>query len=270
MVRSSAGTADSQNVEVLLAVRAFDPARELSRDYREQLAMGIRQFMVLPRPLALDTYDNNVAANSGDEHAPDHFGALALNATYRTMLSRDGRLLYSRAVGGATTPDFDRAVLAAMAALDTSGLLPKPPGGVKWFTGSVAELVVLVVPRELARAPGKIYPSDTMLSVPLLKFRTPIERLDRNVRRVGGPSPRYPRDMQANAIEAKVMLQFVVDADGRTDMSTLQVLAPVPPLDFVKSVVASITHTHFDPLVIRGCAVRSLVQQPFVFGINGR
>jgi TonB family protein len=104
----------------------------------------------------------------------------------------------------------------------------------------------------------------------LLKFRTPIEKLDRNVRRVRGPFPRYPPNMQMNAIEAKVMLQFVVDADGRTDMSTLQVLAPVPPLDFVKSVLASVSNTHFDPLVVRGCAVRSLVQQPFVFGINGR
>jgi hypothetical protein len=268
--QSSAATADSQNVEVRLAVRAFDPDRELSRDYREMLSMGVRQFIAIPMPLQLDTYDENVAANGGDDRVPGHFGSLTLNATYRTMLSRDGRLLNSRAVGGATTPSFDRAVLDALVALDTSRLLPAPPTQAKWFRGDVAELVGLVIPRELARAPGKIYPGDTILSVPLLTFRTPIERLDRNVRRKGGPPPRYPPEMQMNAVEANVVLQFVVDADGRADMTTLQVLPPVPPLDFVKSALASVTLTHFDPMVIRGCAVRSLVQQPFVFGINGR
>jgi len=266
--QSSAATADSETVEILLAVRAFDPDRELSRDYRELLTMGVRQFITIPMPLQLDTYDVNVTANGGNDRVPGHFGALALDATYRTMLSRDGRLLNSRAVGGATTPTFDRAVLDALVALDTSRLLPAPPTGVKWFRGDVAELVVLVIPRQLARAPGKMYRSDTILSVPLVRFRTPIERVDHNVRRKGGPPPRYPPDMQVNGVEASVMLQFVVDADGRADMTTLQVLPPVPPLDFVKSVLASVAHTHFDPMVIRGCAVRSLVQQPFVFGIN--
>jgi hypothetical protein len=269
MLRSPAATGDSQTVEVVIAVRAFDPARELSRDYREMLSMGVRQFIAVPMPLGLDTYDENVAANGEDEHVP-HFAALALNATYRTMLSRDGRLLNSRAVGGATTPDFDRAVLAALAALDTSGLLPKPSASAKWFTGDVAELVVSVTPRPASRAPGKTYPTDTMPSAPLFKFRTPIERLDGSVHRASGPFPKYPLDMQKRGIEAKVMLQFVVDADGRTDMSTLQVLAPVPPIDFVKSAVTSLGETHFKPMIIRGCPVRSLVQQPFLFGIGRR
>ena len=266
-LRNSAGPADSQTVEVVLAVRAFSPGHELSRDYRELLSAGIRQFITLPAPLVLDTFDDNVAANAESERLP-RFAALALNATYRTMLTRDGRLLNSRAVGGATTPDFDRAMLAALAALDTSGLLPKPPAGATWFTGDVAEIVVLVTPRPVSRAPGKTYPTDTMPAVPLLSFRTPIERLDGSVRRAHGPVPKYPPDMEAQGTEAKVMLQFVVDANGKADMSTLQVLAPVPPIDFVRSAVASVTDTHFKPMTIRGCPVRSLVQQPFLFGIG--
>ena len=263
----AAASVDSQTIDVRLAVLAFDGERGLSRDYSELLATGIRQFLVLPTPLTLDTYDGNVAANAGRQN---RFGALTLSAAYRATLHRNGHLIHARPTGGATTPDFDAAMLSALVALDTSGLLPRPPDGADWFMDDTAALVVRVSPRNLARPKGEIARDDTLPAVPLLKMRVAVEKLDHDVRRVSGPLARYPQRMLERGEEAKAMLQFVVDVDGKADVGTMHVLPPIPYWDFVNAALQSIARTRYEPMVIGGCRVRSIVQQPYVFGLTGR
>ena len=81
---------DSQVVDVATTVNAVDPGHELSRAYRQMIGQGIRQFLVLPKPLTLDMYDENVEANGYPSGLPSRFTALTLYGLYRVTLRRDG------------------------------------------------------------------------------------------------------------------------------------------------------------------------------------
>jgi hypothetical protein len=261
---ATAASRDSQLLDIGTIVTALDAEHELSREYRQLIGMGIRQFIALPKPLPLDTYDDNVEANGYAGSTPSRYAALTLHGVYRVALRRDGRLLHARAVS-AKDRVFDSVLVNALVALDTSGLLPKPPASANWFTRDTVELRIVITAKSVRRIPGAIYPEDLSWIEPLLRIRVPIHRIEREVSRVSGPDPLYPDNLARSAIPGKVVMQFVVDIDGMADESTMQVMPPIPDTEFVNATFNAVRNSRFRPMVVGGCPVRTLIEQPFIF-----
>jgi len=83
----------------------------------------------------------------------------------------------------------------------------------------------------------------------------------------GSPRPRYPEMLRAGNIEGKVVAQFVVDADGRVETQTFQVITSAHYL-FEEAVRSALPSMRFTPAEVRGRRVRQLVQQPFIFAVQ--
>ena len=262
---ATAPSRDSQVVDVSTTVNAVDAEHELSRDYRQMIGQGIRQFLVVPRPLELDSYDENVEANGYQTGYPGRYTAMTLRGLYRVTLRRDGHLVNARTLVAGHGRQFDSALVAAIVAFDTSGLLPPPPAAAKWFVGDTAALEVLIGASSVRRIPGRVYQEDLTWSEPLLRLRVPVHRIERGVVKISGPDPDYPPSLVLEPTTAKVVLQFIVEVDGMVDETTVHALAPAPRWEFVQSTLDALRRTRFLPMIVAGCPVRTLIEQPFVF-----
>jgi TonB family protein len=78
------------------------------------------------------------------------------------------------------------------------------------------------------------------------------------------PTPRYPEALEKAKVEGIVLVQFVVNPDGRADMSTFKVLKSSNGL-FTTAVESVLPSMHFVPAEVGGRKVRQLVQMPFGF-----
>ena len=85
--------------------------------------------------------------------------------------------------------------------------------------------------------------------------------------KIGGPSPVYPETLRSSGIEGEVMVQFVVNENGRYEPGTLKVLDSSNPA-FVASVKAALPQMRFSPARVGGQKVQQLVQLPFEFHLN--
>jgi protein TonB len=79
-------------------------------------------------------------------------------------------------------------------------------------------------------------------------------------------APVYPPELSAKGKEGKVEAEYVVDATGRVDTTTIRVMASDHPL-FTASVRESLGEARFRPAKRAGKAVRQLVQQRFRFKV---
>lgn len=84
------------------------------------------------------------------------------------------------------------------------------------------------------------------------------------VQDTGTVAPSYPRDMQARHIEGYVAVRFVVDTNGRVDLSTVQVVLASRP-EFTESVRAALPGMRFRPARMGTTPVRQLAEQMFRF-----
>jgi periplasmic protein TonB len=85
----------------------------------------------------------------------------------------------------------------------------------------------------------------------------------------GQQAPHYPDVLRSANVEGEVVAQFVVDTNGRADMSTFKALKSTHDL-FVQAVRNALRDYRFYPAEIGGKKVKQLVQQPFQFTLNGR
>ena len=83
----------------------------------------------------------------------------------------------------------------------------------------------------------------------------------------GNPSPRYPDMLRSANVEGEVIAQFVVDQNGKADMSTFKVLKSSHDL-FTAAVKNVLPNMRFLPAEVGGSKVKQLVQMPFVFSLN--
>lgn len=81
--------------------------------------------------------------------------------------------------------------------------------------------------------------------------------------------PRYPDALRQEGISGCVLAQFVVDEDGRADVTTFRVLR-FSRMEFVNAVRAALPGMRFTPAELGGRKVRQLAQQPFSFSIVPR
>jgi len=100
--------------------------------------------------------------------------------------------------------------------------------------------------------------SDSVFSI--LEVDEMVERFE------GSAAPIYPEDLAARGTEGRVQTTYVVDATGRVDTTTIQVLGSDNPR-FTESVRTALGEMRFRPAKKGGKAVRQLVEQRFNFRI---
>lgn len=83
----------------------------------------------------------------------------------------------------------------------------------------------------------------------------------------GSKGPTYPASLRAARVEGMVLAQYVVNPDGKADMSTFKVLRTADPL-FAEAVRAALVEMQFLPAMVGGRAVKQLAQQPFQFALG--
>lgn len=94
--------------------------------------------------------------------------------------------------------------------------------------------------------------------------------------KMGNPAPRYPPIAESEGVSAELLMQFVVDTNGRAERGTIHDLWPanLPPLtgylaqyyhDFVVATRDAVINWNFTPARIDVCPVRQRVQLPLRF-----
>lgn len=82
-----------------------------------------------------------------------------------------------------------------------------------------------------------------------------------------GFRPEYPAAMRASGAEGRVVVQFIVNAEGKTDSSSIRILSSTNEM-FAESVRRALIKSRFQPATIGGKSVAQLVQQLFVFRLD--
>lgn len=95
-------------------------------------------------------------------------------------------------------------------------------------------------------------------------------QVDGQVRLLSGMTrPTYPAALRASGTEGEAIVEFVVTEHGRVDLSTFRVISATNEL-FVASIRKSLMSMRFEPARLGGHSVRQIVQQAFVFKLDGR
>lgn len=92
-------------------------------------------------------------------------------------------------------------------------------------------------------------------------------QVEQPVQSLGGSSPQYPESLRSSGEEGEVLAEFVVNENGRVEMSTFKVLNSSNPA-FTASVRRALSGMRFRPAKIGGRSVSQVVQQPFQFKLN--
>jgi protein TonB len=83
----------------------------------------------------------------------------------------------------------------------------------------------------------------------------------------GNPDPEYPNSMRESGMTGRVVVQFVVGANGRVEPGSIKIMESTNSA-FAAAVREVLPRHRFSPAKIGGRAVRQIVQQPFVFRID--
>jgi Gram-negative bacterial TonB protein C-terminal len=256
--RLSAPSTDSDVVQLSLVVTPFDTARHVAAGDRSLLGEGVRQLLVLPAVLRLDVYDGRLVTTA----------VPTIDGVYRTTWRRDGRLTDARVVGGTRNEALDRALIAAITALDSSQMLPPPDSAVLAGADSV-DLRILLTPEAVwstSRSAGLQLPDEAGVTR-LVRLRVPVRRVTGGlaVRSPASPPP-YPPSLRDEGGDGQVNVQLVVDAAGVPDMRTVTI-ERADAMPFVEATLRALPEYRFSPLMVEGCAVAASVQLPFAFHV---
>ena len=83
----------------------------------------------------------------------------------------------------------------------------------------------------------------------------------------GTKGPEFPAAMRAAGISGSVLAQYVVNADGSIDVSTLKIVKATRA-EFANAVREALPTIRYSPGEVKGKKVRQLVQAPFAFALN--
>ena len=93
------------------------------------------------------------------------------------------------------------------------------------------------------------------------------DQVDRAVQQQGSVSLRYPPRLQSANVSGTVMMRFIVGANGRVEMGSVQVLDS-PHDEFTDAVKDALRKMRYRPAEVRGTKVRQLVEQSFHFKLQ--
>ncbi|CAN5127705.1 hypothetical protein BH23GEM2_BH23GEM2_04610 [soil metagenome] len=84
---------------------------------------------------------------------------------------------------------------------------------------------------------------------------------------LGNVTPNYPSSLRETGVEGQVVVEFVVNENGRVDMSSVKVIESSHAL-FTSSVRTALQKMRFSPAKVGGTSVKQYVQQPFTFRLQ--
>ena len=93
-------------------------------------------------------------------------------------------------------------------------------------------------------------------------------QVDRAVQVTRAPVPRYPDALKSVSVTGEVMAQYIVDARGRVEPGSIKILSATHKL-FGDAVRRALLEARFRPAEVGGQPVRQLVEQPFIFKLEG-
>jgi protein TonB len=82
------------------------------------------------------------------------------------------------------------------------------------------------------------------------------------------PVPRYPDALKSVSVTGEVMVQYIVDARGRVEPGSIKILSSAHKL-FADAVRRALLEARYRPAEVGGQPVRQLVEQPFIFRLDG-
>jgi TonB family protein len=93
-------------------------------------------------------------------------------------------------------------------------------------------------------------------------------QVERAVQVTRAPVPRYPEALRSVSIQGEVMVQYIVDARGRVEPGSIKILSSTHKL-FADAVRSALLEARYRPAQVGGQPVRQLVEQPFIFKLDG-
>ena len=91
--------------------------------------------------------------------------------------------------------------------------------------------------------------------------------VDKTVAALSGVAPAYPAAMRSAGIEGEVKAQFIVNENGRADVSSLRIVSSTSD-QFSEAVRQALPRMRFKPAELRGHPVAQMVQQLFSFRLS--
>ena len=273
----SAPTRDSLTLRAMLTVSSVDRQHPLPAILQMDVATAIKKYLRLPTPLALDVYEVSPDTTALAAH-------LALWGNYETTLTANGRMRRADVVAGARHGALDAALLAALQSIDSTDALSASSGSIpndlrvriQLFTREAEGPAPFIIDRN--RVATTLQPdfrsvalrtqSDSAIAVPLFLIRVPLLA----IRRLAGQQPgagnlRYPENLRQAGVQGEALAAFIIGADGVAEIDSF-FIPRTTHAGFAGSVRQALPTFRFTPLIIGGCAVRSIVQQPFSFTIS--
>ena len=264
-----AATRDSQLIRILLHVRPFDSVSvKMSTAFQAVIGDGIKMYLQVPRPLALTAYNTTIEGLDGKTN--QKLATVTMMTSFVAMLHRDGRFSGVRALGGTRNPAFDDAMVRAIQTVSDSGALPPAHAPDVVYKGDSVAVRFVVEADETSPASQPITRSPKAGDTPLLLVRVPVRRITQQVavapdgRR---EAPKYPEAARRTRVEGTTKLALVIDATGKVDLSTVDVVQ-TPALEFVKEILDVLPTHRFTPMMVEGCAVPAFVAMPFEFHLT--
>lgn len=246
----------------------YDDKGELQRDsihlaFRQLVLQAIRQNFVAPQNPSVTTFV--IRRDVGPPVAtPTVFGEAMFS------LTPTGGLADAELTQSSLSPTLNQSLMDALHWIDTAHAFPLPGDAGAKLTRLYVNLVSASRPSDSAALLFTI-------RVPVWHQWTyptpdPAHWM---------PIPAYPPELQRMGFESTLVLEFVVNEDGGVEPSTIRLAhskfaAPssaqvtyvnggVQLSDFVTAVLHSVRSARYLPGTVAGCAVKQLVQQPFVF-----
>jgi len=225
--------------------------RELEAEYRAA-ADAIHQYYVAPphvgMPLWTRTFRDSVhAIPDTASDAPYGF-----DGEIRFRLDASGRLASDTIAVETLVVDLAESVAAAIRRADSAGAFAPPSSRLRREHGMV----------RLHFAATRIPSGAT-----LLRVIVPALRVDKAPLMEASRPITYPNDLRRAGITGRVVLQFVVGADGRPVQPTLSVVRG-EYRGLVLAVVNAVPSMQFKPARIEQCDVPVLVRVPVDFNIR--
>jgi protein TonB len=84
---------------------------------------------------------------------------------------------------------------------------------------------------------------------------------------LGNVSPTYPSSLRESGVEGQVVVEFVVNENGRVDPGSVKIIESSHAL-FTSSVRTALEKMRFSPAKVGGTSVKQYVRQPFTFKLE--
>ena len=245
-----AHTPDSLTVVVTAQLTPFDPAQPVPASYPGLLLDEIVFRLQLPRPFVVSTwFQPDSIGGQPNKDARAFAGLFAMVAITLHEGSIKARLASTSAV-----PAFDAALLRAVESVGADATIAPLPDSLRTKTLDLRLLI------QTTETPGS---SDA-----LFRLRVPVARVSKPVsQRPGTMALRYPDELRRQHVEGSVVVQFVVNEEGKPLGGSIRVLKATHLL-FAQNVVEAVPRARYLPAEIGGCPVAVVVQQPFNFSLR--